>query len=142
MGRTDADTELAAELAAIPELSFAELRQRWLAVTDRSLPRVKRGLLRCALAWELQALSLGGLPKRTEQALTRAAEQAGVAPPTALKLVREWHGVLHTVMVEPDQTIRWNGQQWNSLSEVAREITGTRWSGPAFFGLKKPGVAA
>jgi len=136
------DEALAAELAVIASLPWAELRQRWLNVTGRPLPRVKQGLLRMALAWELQALALGGLPKHTEQALERAADHAGLAPPKALKLVREWHGVLHTVTVEPDQTILWNGRTWNSLSEVARAITGTRWSGPAFFGLKKPGAAA
>jgi len=136
------DDPLAAELAAIADLPWTELRQRWLAVTGRPVPRVKQGLLRMALAWEVQAKALGGLPRRTELALERAADQAGLSSPKALKLVREWHGVLHTITVEPDQTIRWNGQSWNSLSEVARAITGTRWSGPAFFGLKKPGVAA
>ena len=136
------DDTLAQQLAALPDLPWAELRQRWLEMTGRPLPRVKQGLLRMALAWELQAMALGGLPRRTEQALARAAEQAGLGSPKTLKLVREWHGVLHTVTVEADQTIRWNGQTWNSLSEVARAITGTRWSGPAFFGLKKPGVAA
>jgi hypothetical protein len=54
-----------------------------------------------------------------------------------MRLVREWGGQAHIVIVGEDQVIRWNGRAWGSLSEVAREITGTRWSGPAFFGLKK-----
>ena len=58
-------------------------------------------------------------------------------------LIREWNGVVHVATVEADGTVRWNGKAWKSLSEVARTITGTRWSGPAFFGLKrKTGAAA
>jgi hypothetical protein len=54
-----------------------------------------------------------------------------------MRLVREWQGRAHVVTVGEDQVIRWDGREWRSLSEVARAITGTRWSGPAFFGLKK-----
>lgn len=50
--------------------------------------------------------------------------------------------VLHTVLVDEDGKIRWNGKTWRSLSEVARAITGTRWSGPGFFGLRDKGAAA
>ena len=53
------------------------------------------------------------------------------------RLVREWNGTAHIVTVGEDGVIRWNSADWNSLSEVARAITGTRWSGPAFFGLKR-----
>lgn len=54
-----------------------------------------------------------------------------------MRLVREWQGRVHVVEVGDDEVIRWDGREWRSLSEVARAITGTRWSGPAFFGLKK-----
>ena len=64
-----------------------------------------------------------------------AAASAGEGAVT--KLTREWKGTLHTVTIAADDTINWNGKRWNSLSEVARAITGTRWSGPVFFGLKK-----
>jgi hypothetical protein len=59
-----------------------------------------------------------------------------------MRLVREWQGRVHVVTVGEDQVIRWDEREWRSLSEVARAITGTRWSGPAFFGLKKKAVAA
>ena len=59
-----------------------------------------------------------------------------------MRLVREWNGVLYVVTIEADHTVHWNGKSWNSLSEVARAITGTRWSGPAFFGLKQKTTAA
>ena len=54
-----------------------------------------------------------------------------------MRLVREWNGTVQVVEVDESNTIRWNGRAWGSLSEVARAITGTRWSGPAFFGLKR-----
>ncbi len=54
-----------------------------------------------------------------------------------MRLVREWQGRVHVVTVGEDQVIRWEERTYGSLSEVARAITGTRWSGPAFFGLKK-----
>jgi hypothetical protein len=56
--------------------------------------------------------------------------------------VREWHSTLHIVTVSEDGKIIWNDREWRSLSAVARTITGTRWSGPAFFGLKQKRAAA
>lgn len=132
-----APEELAAQLAAIPALPWTALRQRWFDLTGRPVPRVRHALLRMALAWELQARVHGGLSKRSEQALAQMSNAVTAANGgKGLKLVREWHGVLHTVTLDPDGTVHWDGQQWRSLSEVARAITGTRWSGPAFFGLK------
>lgn len=130
--------ELETELAAIPQMTWPELRQRWTSLTGRPVPRVRHALLRMALAWELQARIHGGVSRRTEQCLERMASAAspGVSQ-TGLKLVREWRGVLHTVIVDADQRVHWDGREWRSLSEVARAITGTRWSGPVFFGLKQ-----
>jgi len=54
-----------------------------------------------------------------------------------MRLMREWNGTLHVVTIDEDGSIVWNGRTWKSLSEVARTITGTRWSGPAFFGLRQ-----
>ncbi|SFP85864.1 DUF2924 domain-containing protein [Sphingomonas rubra] len=59
-----------------------------------------------------------------------------------MRLVREWQGQVHVVTVGDDGVICWDEREWRSLSEVARAITGTRWSGPAFFGLKKKAAAA
>jgi len=58
-----------------------------------------------------------------------------------MRLVRAWNGRTHVVTIGEDQVIRWNDREWRSLSEVARAITGTRWSGPAFFGLKQKAAA-
>jgi len=130
--------DLAAELDALASLDLAQLRARWRALINKPLPKVRQTLLRMALAAELQALCYGGLPLQAWQRLAQLAgtPQRKAPPPRARRLIREWHGTLHTVLVTADGSISWNGQTWNSLSEVARAITGTRWSGPAFFGLK------
>ena len=126
-------------LADLPDLTLDDLRQRWHALTGQPAPRVRATLLRMALAYELQAATHGGLSRRCQQRLAQIAAAKTItrnAQP-GMRLVREWNGVLHTVMIGADGTIAWNGRTWRSLSEVARTITGTRWSGPAFFGLKQ-----
>jgi hypothetical protein len=127
------------ELAALGELSPAQLREKWARATGRPVPRVSPKLLRLALAWELQAKVHGGLSRKTSQKLAQlaAARTATREVQPGMRLVREWNGKLHIVTIGEDKVIRWNEKEWNSLSEVARAITGTRWSGPAFFGLKQ-----
>ena len=132
------EAELAGELAAIPTLTLAELRARWAVRVAKPLPRVRRTLLALALAWELQAQVHGGLSPLVARRLAHLAGGHRREPAKAgTRLVREWKGVLHTVTLDAEQKVHWNGKEWNSLSEVARAITGTRWSGPAFFGLKQ-----
>ncbi len=96
-------------------------------------------MLRLALAYELQAKACGGLSRVTQQKLGQLARAKTVSAPaqSGMRLVRAWNGRTHVVVVGEDGVIRWNERDWRSLSEVARAITGTRWSGPAFFGLKK-----
>jgi hypothetical protein len=96
-------------------------------------------LLRLALGYELQAKALGGLSRSTQQKLAQlaAAKTRTTAAQAGMRLVREWNGAIHVVIIGQDNVVRWNGQEWRSLSEVARAITDTRWSGPAFFGLKR-----
>lgn len=146
------------DLAALAGLSLSDLRKRWAEVSDKPLPKVRATLLRLALAFEMQAKVYGGLSRRTEQRLAwmagRAASGPGGAggaggvsgsdamPAPGTRLVREWDGVLHTVLIDEEGEIHWNGRTWRSLSEVARAITGTRWSGPVFFGLRQRKDAA
>ncbi|MCB2051357.1 MAG: DUF2924 domain-containing protein [Novosphingobium sp.] len=138
MEQLDLDSELAA-LATSPR---ARLRQRWSTLTGKPAPKVSAALMRMALAFELQASVYGGLSQRSEQHLKRAHDKhcaIDIHSQPRQRLVREWKGTLHTVTVEHDGTIRWNGKTWRSLSAVARAMTGTRWSGPVFFGLRKSG---
>ncbi len=142
-GSVMASITLDKELAALATLSPAQLRTRWAKLTGRPVPRISPALLRLAIAWELQAKIHGGLSRRTQQTLDQQGqaktETRELRP--GMRLVREWNGTLHVVTVEDDGAIVWNGQNWNSLSKVARAITGTRWSGPAFFGLKQKRAA-
>ena len=131
--------DLDRQSACLADLSFAELKDEWRRFTGAPLPRVSAALLRLALAWEYQARASGGLPRET----TRKLDQLAAARTTTrsvqpgMRLVREWNGKAHVVMVGDDGVIRWNERDWRSLSEVAKAITGTHWSGPAFFGLKR-----
>jgi hypothetical protein len=120
-------------------MTSAELRAEWQRVTDSPVPRVSPSLLRLALAWEIQAKAYGRLPRDVRRTLDQFATGKTRTRPhrPGMRLVREWNGTVHVVMISDDRTIHWNDRQWGSLSEVAREITGTRWSGPAFFGLKQ-----
>lgn len=124
-------------------MSSAQLATEWLHLTNSVVPRVSPALLRLALAYEIQAKAYGGLSSKTRLALEqhgRGKTQTSSAQP-GMRLVREWNGRTHIVTIGDDKIIRWNDRDWRSLSEVARAITGTRWSGPAFFGLKRKSVA-
>lgn len=131
--------EVADELARLETLSSAELRETWVKLCGEPVPNVSPKLLRLALGWEVQARRLGGLSRETVRTLDQLARGATKTTPASagMRLVREWQGRLHVVTIGEDRVIRWDDREWKSLSEVARAITGTRWSGPAFFGLKK-----
>ena len=139
--RFTAASHLSADLAALDDMEASQLRERWRAITGSAAPKVRAPLLRLALAWEIQANAQGGLSRTTRQDLAKVAggKDATLKLSPGTKLVREWKGVLHTVMVDDAGVLNWNGRQWNSTSAIARAITGTRWSGPRFFGLT-PGV--
>lgn len=136
--------KLEIELAALETLSPAQLRDKWAALSDAPLPRLSPALLRLALAWELQAAVHGGLSRRTSQRLDQldAGKTETRSTEPGMRLMREWNGRLHVVTLDDDGAIHWNDRKWKSLSAVARAITGTRWSGPAFFGLRKRKTAA
>ncbi len=127
--------DLQAEIAALEAMKLDELRVAWVRRVKSSPPKISAGLLRLALAHALQSKALGGITRSIDRKLGELA--AGTTgPPPGTRLIRSWRGRLHTVTVTEEQKFNWQGKDWNSLSEVARTITGTRWSGPAFFGTK------
>jgi hypothetical protein len=128
-----------ADVAGLEALASWDLQARWVTLVGTPAPRVSPRMLRLALAWEIQARAYGGLSRPVTATLDQLArgQTTTRAPAAGMRLVREWQGKVHVVLVGEDQGIRWDGREWKSLSEVARAITGTRWSGPAFFGLKK-----
>lgn len=138
---------IAADIEKFEELSTAQLKQRWHRKWPVQLPKqVSRELLVISLAWELQAAEFGGLPRELQRQIDTLAgdlKRSGKIDsnvPTRIKpgtrLVREWQGERHEVTVL-EKRFAYKNKQFDSLSEIAREITGTRWSGPVFFGLKK-----
>lgn len=136
--------DLEQEIAGLDALTSAELRERWARLTASPVPRISPKLLRLALAWEIQARRLGGHSREVTRRLDQFAsgKTKTAAPRPGMRLVREWQGRVHVVTLEEGedgsaQVIRYEDRIFSSLSEVARAITGTRWSGPAFFGLKK-----
>ncbi len=147
--RQGAVPNLVRYLAALPDLPLEELKSRWRTLYGTPPPpRLGRALMIRAIAYCLQEQALGGLRPATRRRLARAAEEIGAgrppsAPKTRIKpgtrLLREWHGVTHEVIVL-ETGFRYRGKIWASLSAVAREITGTRWSGPRFFGLHGKGL--
>ena len=130
----------------LPRLTRAELLALWTELFGRPPPpNANHNLLRCALAYRLQEQAHGGLRSVTRRRLRRLAEDIeGGATPTVrtaahiksgTRFIRQWQGKTHTVTVADDGYV-YRSRRYRSLSVIAREITGTRWSGPLFFGLK------
>lgn len=128
----------AAQLAGLAVLDGPELRRAWARLTDTAPPRVSPAILRLALGHAIQTRTFGGLTRATRQRLDQIAAAKTRSTPLSpgMRLVREWNGNVHVVTIGDDDVIHWNDREWRSLSQVARAITGTSWSGPAFFGLK------
>ena len=138
-----AANDVTAAVAQLAGLEGDEVRRAWVRLTDTPSPRVSPSILRLALAHEMRVRALGGLSRATRQRLMEVATartRTTAAAPGA-RLVREWNNVVHVVTIDEAGVIRWNDRDWRSLSKVAHAITGTRWSGPAFFGLRQKIVA-
>jgi Protein of unknown function (DUF2924) len=136
-----------AQLAALPGKTTSELKQLWRELYDREPPSFNRDFLVKRLAYRIQELAYGGLSARAEAKLDRliADEEArlngkppkrrGDRPIVGTRLIREWKGVEHTATVLADG-YEYQGRPYRSLSAIARAITGTRWNGPLFFGVR------
>ncbi len=123
-----------AELDMLTQLERPALAQRWTACFGCPAPRgVHAELLRQVLGWHLQAKALGGLTTADQRQL-RGTSASPLAPGS--RLIRVWQGQTHQVNVLEDG-FSYAGTRYRSLSAIARVITGTAWSGPVFFGLKK-----
>ncbi len=133
-------------LAALPP---AALRAEWRRLYREPAPELSPDLLVRGIAWRLQEKQHGGLTPAVERELTRLAGQGALPPqpcrPVSIslrpgtRLVRSWNGETYSVLVT-DAGYRMGDRTYASLSSIAQTITGTKWSGPRFFGLK--GVAS
>ena len=137
------EARVEAELLRLASADLTTLRRRWRVLVGGTAPNLPRWLLSRVLAYGIQANAFGDLDPGVAKllgALGRGEidtiplpELRPVKPGTLL--VREWEGGLQRVMVL-DKGFAWNGATYDSLSQVARAITGTNWNGPRFFGLR------
>jgi hypothetical protein len=140
-------SKLNIDLAALAEMTPAELRDKWSQIDGSPLPNVPPRLLRSLVASRLQERRHGALPalvRRELMKLTEGAGDSGTSPPgrqqlsPGARLVREWNG--RTILVEVmEEGFRHERRTWRSLSQIARHVTGAHWSGPRFFGLAPHG---
>jgi hypothetical protein len=140
------------QLAALQKMSLPELREKWLDLYGAEPPEYRSTFFRKRLAYRIQELFYGGL---SEEAQEKLAETAKNDPATVLakggvkkkfnpawdirpgtRLIREWRGRDYEVLAT-EKGFEFNGRSYRSLTAIANEITGTKWSGLVFFGLKK-----
>ena len=144
--RSDREQTLEAEIARLDDLGLHELRQVWRQRLGLPPQHISAELTRRRLAYELQVKVYGGLKPETRRRLKQFYKafkadphhtpSSNLALKPGLMLTREWNGIEHRVTVL-EKAFEYRGEPYGSLSQVARRITGSRWSGPAFFGLKR-----
>ena len=137
-----------ARLTGLKAMSVKDLKAQWENLFSTAAPNNSRKFLKFRIAYRIQELTYGGPDRETRRMLDLLADEVeGHArrkhriadprnPVTGTKLIREWDGVEHTVTVLKDG-FDWQGRKFKSLSAVARAITGTRWNGYRFFGLRE-----
>jgi hypothetical protein len=141
------DRKLADKIAALPALNKAELLAIWDENFGKSPPpKLRKQLMVPLLAYRMQEKEFGGLSHSARKRLREiaASMKSEKLPPrkdqaatqTGTRLVRSWHGEVHEAMATESGYL-YRGRQFSSLSKIAREITGTQWSGPLFFGTRK-----
>ena len=147
-------SSILAQLARLETLPMDELKPRWRALFGTEPPGYNRKFLIKRLAYRIQEIAHGGLPREANDRMSRFLEEEGyddlgrpgakpktkmnATPVAGTVFVREWNGERHEVRAVTDG-FEYRGKQYKSLSAVARDITGTRWNGPRFFGLRDGG---
>ena len=140
------DTVLS-RLAALKTTPIADLKHQWRTLFGKEPPPFSKTYIQSRLAYRIQELAYGGVKPETVARLEALGEQLDggnitlrrirhdAKPIAGTRLIRDWRGVQHTVTVLAEG-YEWQGRPYNSLSAVARAITGTRWNGLVFFGIK------
>lgn len=141
------DATVLARLAALKTMSVIDLKAEWQSLFRAEAPNNSRPFLELRLAYRIQELSYGGPSRETIRLLDALAgeldgkprRKAIIADPrkpiAGTRFVREWNGFEHTITVLRDG-YEWRGRTYKSLSAIARAITGTRWNGWRFFGIR------
>lgn len=138
--------DVSERLKTLPGMSKTALSQLWEELFNKPVPeRIRKELMMRILAYRIQEQAFGGLSPKIRRRLDQIAGALGKSPNAAIanmarskpgtRLIRSWQGKTHTVTIE-ESGYQYQGRRYRSLSEIARHITGTQWSGPLFFGLK------
>lgn len=132
------------KLGRLAELPPEALREEWVRRFGAPAPSLSPELMRLGIGYNLQEQRLGGLSRSARSLLRQVAARAGegstkpmprkLTPGT--RLVRDWHGVGHTVIVL-EEGFEYDDKHWKTLTAVAKAITGAHWNGPLFFGLSE-----
>jgi hypothetical protein len=139
-------SSISAQIADLPAMSKAELLAIWAHNFNQPPPlTLRKDLMVPILAYRIQEREYGGLANTTRKRLREIAkalppgklcqDRGPMSPGEGTRLVRSWKGEVHEVLVS-NSSFTYRGKQYSNLSQIAREITGTRWSGPLFFGTK------
>lgn len=145
---TPATDDVSGQLSRLRDMDTKTLRKYWQQhYRTPPPPSISRDLMLRAVAFKVQERAEGGLTNRAKRILKsstaalvnhgKRAFDPGITLKTGAKLLREWRGHTYRVVVLEDG-FEYYGRRYASLTQIAREITGTHWSGPRFFGLKKP----
>lgn len=147
---TASPASMATRIARLANWSWPDLTKEWHRLFGSNPPVANRRFVEKRIAYRWQEIELA----KTDRALlernrrridelvatgTLTRHRVGAIPVSGTELVRLYAGIEHRVLVMPDEEFEYAGKRYPSLSMIAREITGTRWSGPAFFGLRKAG---
>jgi hypothetical protein len=141
------------QVVALPDMKPTELRDMWRELFNNDPPTNNKTFLVKRLSYRIQELAYGGLSEATIKRLASIVREEAEGPKAPImangqrqkdqplpgtRLIREWQGVEHLVTAL-EKGFEYQGQKFKSLSAVAREITGTQWNGPLFFGLRRQG---
>lgn len=149
----DRDKTVLAQVVALEGMPFADLKEKYRVLYGKEPPSRSRKQVIARLAYRIQEIAYGGLSSEARERLTAIGEAYGIpgkekkqskerkgAPAPGTKLVREYLGERHEIVVL-DKGFQYRNGVYRSLSSIAKEITGSHMSGPAFFGIKKKGGA-
>ena len=141
------NADLSRRIATLPDLDKAQLLKVWAEnFAQGPPPKLRKEIMVPVLAYRMQEREFGGLSHTARTRLKDIAQSHRTEKPsndiatpnlaTGTRLIRRWHGQVHEVL-STDRGYEYRGKNYGSLSKIAREITGTRWSGPAFFGTRE-----
>lgn len=139
MKRKTSRKDISEQVAGLSAMGLSELRTEWEERYGAPPKHRAPDLLRRVLAWRIQADAFGGLDAPTVRLLGNEKAPLMIAKQPGTRLARDYAGRRHEVVVVEDGVV-YDGNRYGSLSEVARIITGQRWNGPRFFGLRRENV--